>query len=277
MSEPRFDLLDAYARDLDREAGLIVPPTSPSEVRRAGTSRQRRSLFAVIAVLVVVALTLGGVVIANLTSRNAAPNWATTPRTSQTPVATSSAEPTASASRSGSSRATTSSTSLPTNPPSMVQPLVVAGDYLTMLGIGQLKIGMARSDLVDRGVMSAQGGCDATTPTPTLTEQGVMISSTSDTVDFILLTTSQHATQSGVKRGMTMGEVKQVYGDKITAKTVTLQIGDPTGNTREAYVISSGNSLVIMSDSRGPIQADDVVTSIYLLKGSSLSVPVEIC
>ena len=79
MSEPRFDLLDAYALELDREAELIVPPVSPGQVRRMGMSRRRRRLVVLVVVLVALALAVAGAVVANITSRAASPNWAATP------------------------------------------------------------------------------------------------------------------------------------------------------------------------------------------------------
>lgn len=158
-----------------------------------------------------------------------------------------------------------------------VQPIVASGDVITMQGIGELTIGMGRSALVNRSVLAPVGGCTVDDPIPTLTAEGIAISSVADTVDFIDIHSSRHATQSGISVGMTMGKVKLVYGDKVAVKTVTLEIADPQGNTRQAYVTSSGNTLVFMSDSRGAIQPSDVVTSIYLLKGNQLSIPVEIC
>jgi hypothetical protein len=125
-------------------------------------------------------------------------------------------------------------------------------------------------------IVAPQGSCEAN-PAPTLASEGIAISSVNETVDFIVVDSWQHSTQSGARVGMTMGQVKQIYGDKVSAKTVTLQIGDPQGNTRQAYVISSGNTLVFLSDSRQPIAADDVVKGIYLLRGSTVSLPVEIC
>jgi hypothetical protein len=379
MSEPRFEMLDDYVRELDREADLIVPPTSPVEVRRAGTGRRRRQLVAIVVVLVVVGLAVAGLVIANLTSRSAAPNWATTPSSpvSQTPSLADPAttRPSATAVIPGPDASATSVApswavcgpgvrpswalrgttgrpvvdpltivmcndevliSTPGSEPSTyyvtastlfgvaavldtltvtvvdvrtdqavtirdgstvfaaatitdrwadsaitgsgtVQPVVAPGDVITMLGIGELTIGTPRSVLVNRSVLAPVGGCTVDNSMPTLTSEGIAISSQSETVDFISVYSSLHSTQSGVALGMTMGKVKQVYGDKVAVKTVTLEIGDPQGNTRQAYVISSGNNLVFMSDSRGAIQASDVVTQIYLLKGDSLSVPVEIC
>lgn len=143
--------------------------------------------------------------------------------------------------------------------------------------IGELTIGMTRADLVARGIVAPVGSCGEANPVPTLASEGIAISSVNETVDFIVVHSSQHSTQSGARIGMTMGQVKQLYGDKVSVKTVTLEIGDPQGNTRQAYVISSGNTLVFMPDSRSGIQASDVVTSITLLRGDQLSVPVEIC
>jgi hypothetical protein len=81
MSEPRFELLDSYARELDQESDLILPPASAAQVRRVGTSRRRRRLVALVVVLVALVLAVGGALVATLTSRVASPNWATTPAT----------------------------------------------------------------------------------------------------------------------------------------------------------------------------------------------------
>lgn len=72
---------------------------------------------------------------------------------------------------------------------------------MTVLGIGELTICLSRSTLVGRGVMAQVGGSDAANPAPTLTSEGISISSVSDTVDFTVMHSPQHSTQSGVKVG----------------------------------------------------------------------------
>lgn len=266
MSDQLLDILDSVARELDRESELIFPAVSTQEVRRMAATRRRKRALAVAVLLVVVALTVAGIGYLKAVTHNASPDWA----------GPSSIPPTTSPSATSTASIPTPVASAVATTPA-VKPVVASGDVITMLGIGQLTLGMPRSALVDRGVMAPIGGCDVDDPIPTLTAEGIAISSGTDTVDFIYVYTAQHKTQSGAAAGMTMGEVKRIYGDKVSATTVTLQIGDPQGNTRQAYVISSGNTLVFLSDSRAPISASDVVTQIYLLRGASTSVPVEIC
>ena len=104
MSEPRFELLDSYARELDHEADLILPARSAAQVRRDGSSRHRRRLVALVVVLVALALAVGGAVAANLTSHAASPNWATTPSTPPTDAPTrSTSSPTSPASATAAS------------------------------------------------------------------------------------------------------------------------------------------------------------------------------
>lgn len=257
MSDQQLiDLLDSVSLELDREAELVVAPTSPSALRSAASTRRRRRLLFGLVVLLVLILSVV-LVITQGAAHQSSPTWAAT--SSPPPVETA---PTRSPSAAESST---------------VRPVVSTGDVLTMLGMGDLTLGMPRTALVARGVMAPVGGCDVTNPAPSLASEGILISSGTETVDFIVVHTPQHSTQSGVRVGMTMGQVKQIYGDKVTVRTVTLEIGDPQGNTRQAYVIASGNTVIFMSESRGPIAASDVVTSITLLRGSSLSVPVEIC
>lgn len=261
MSDQQLiDLFDSVSLELDREAELVVAPTSPSALRSAASSRRRRRRLVGFVVFLVMILSVA-LVVTQGAARRQSPTWAAS--SSPTPVESAPAR---------SPSATTSA-----GESSIVRTVVSPGDVMTMLGIGELSLGMPRTALVSRGVMAPVGGCDVISPSPTLSNQGILISSGSDTVDFIVLITAQHTTQSRAKVGMTMGGVKQIYGNAVSASTVTLEIGDPQGNTRQAYVLTSGNTLVFMSDSRGAIAPNDVVTSIYLLRGKTLSIPVEIC
>lgn len=381
MSDQLLDILDSVARELDREADLIIPDMTPVDLRRHSAGRRRRRALMIVVPVAVLALAIGAAVYVRSTTRAVSPPWAGPTSTAATPPTAPSASrtgvvqlatpitvknasdlsaatwltPEAAAfltdelqrqralagcaeeyfvlsayqgtdliagelrgcdsalatwgSVSGTWKLVAAGQAVPDcfevqssgwaaaipegffgalcfdgggkvvayAPGTPVRPVVVTGDVLTMLGIGELTISMPRSELASRGIVAPVGSCGVANPVPTLSLEGISISSVSDTVDFIYVHTAQHKTQSGAAVGMTMGEVKRIYGDKVSATTVTLQIGDPQGNTRQAYVISSGNTLVFLSDSRAPISASDVVTQIYLLRGASTSVPVEIC
>ncbi len=159
----------------------------------------------------------------------------------------------------------------------IVQPVVVSGDVITMLGIGGLTIGMPKAELVTRSVVAPVTACDILDAAPTLYAEGISISTVSDTIDFIVVHSPQHPTQSGVAVGMTMGKVKQVYGDKVAVKTVTLEIDDPAGQHASGVRDLQRQQPGLHVGLQGAIQASDVVTQIYLLKGGNLSIPVEIC
>lgn len=101
MSEPRFDLLDDYARELDREADLIVPPNSAAYVRRIGQSRRTRRIIVAVVIAAVALLTTGAALAVLSVMKSDVPPWAATPGPSQaSPAPTQS--PTASASTTSS-------------------------------------------------------------------------------------------------------------------------------------------------------------------------------
>ena len=98
MPEPRFELLDSYARELDREADLLVPPTSAAHVRRIGRSRRTRRVVIPVVILVVVLLGVGTTLVVAAAMKGDVPPWATAPSPTQgSPAPTQTATTSASA------------------------------------------------------------------------------------------------------------------------------------------------------------------------------------
>ena len=111
MSEPRFELLDSYARELDHDADLIVPPTSAAHVRRIGRSRRTRRTIIAVVILVVVLLGVGATLVASSAMMGDVPPWATAPSPTQaSPAPTRTATTSASATPSAQTSVTTTPT-----------------------------------------------------------------------------------------------------------------------------------------------------------------------
>lgn len=91
--------------------------------------------------------------------------------------------------------------------------------------------------LVNRGGLAPVGGCTVDNPIPTLAGEGIAISSGADTVDFIDIHSSRHATQSGIAVGMTMGKAKQL---SVPVEICGLQITGLDEQARWSCVPSGG-------------------------------------
>lgn len=81
MSDQLLDLLDSVGAELDREAALVLPASSPSQIRRESDIRRRRRALVVAIVTLVVLVVAAAVVTTRGNPRASSPPWGATPST----------------------------------------------------------------------------------------------------------------------------------------------------------------------------------------------------
>lgn len=233
--------LDAYfaARSTDPLAEHLTPQRVRTLGNRRRTLRMVRNAVAVIAVVAI-----GGVTVNNLTRGVSAVPAAQVPAStavSPSPVASSaSASPTPSSSRLETPAATATASA------TAVSPVVHTGDTLTTTGIGELTLGMSTDALTARRVLIGTPGNCSVDETPTLTAEGIAIYTMSGRVTGIHLTTTRHATKSGIAIGATVADVLATYGSSVAVKTISYGSAQPT-NVDLLVVSSGGHDLVFVT------------------------------
>ncbi len=141
--------------------------------------------------------------------------------------------------------------------------MIEPGDVLTTAGLGQLTLGMPVSVLVDAGWAVPSQICEKTwDASPRLMAEGVRFRNYGQgTIGQIMLATSKHSTLSGASVGMSVGDVKQIYGTRgrVEAK-------DGVGGKFEVYtVVADGHEIAFIGNFDKVTMSDtDTVTFVVL-------------
>lgn len=157
----------------------------------------------------------------------------------------------------------TSSTPAISRASTSTAPLVAPDDSLTISGIGGLTLGMSRDALLSsRAMVATEDLCEGSLVTgEALKGQGITLVEGVG-LGQIWLTTSTHSTKSGARVGMTMAQIRTIYGADVTRKTLTYGASAP--RKVDVYVyIAQGNMIIFRADSERANDSD-VVSSIVL-------------
>ena len=148
---------------------------------------------------------------------------------------------------------------------------VAPSDTLTLSGLGPLTMGMSRDELLASKAMIPADTCEGVLKeSDALSSQGIRLAEGTQGLGQISLVTSAHATKFGARVGMTMKQVRALYGADVTKTTLTYGASAPRKVDVYVYV-AQGKMIIFKADSERATDSD-VVSSIVLKKADGYGI-----
>jgi hypothetical protein len=171
--------------------------------------------------------------------------------------------------------AATAATAIRTVTSTKPAPPVSDADRLTVAGLGPLTIGMTRAELLAAGLMEPTTElCEGSiAPVKSVSDRGIWLLAVQN-LYMIEVNTSQTHTKSGAHVGMTMAQLRNIYGADVQLQKVPY---GTQGGTIQAYTITGPKNILIFFSTTGQAGPNDVVATIVLKPNDGLAIPTESC
>lgn len=144
----------------------------------------------------------------------------------------------------------------------------LTNQVLTAEGLGPMKIGTPmRQVLANRWGVEDNGDCVKWTTAPAIERQGVILNASYENtaqLDSVMVTNSRIRTQSGANVGMTIAQVRRVYGDRLTLESKFTSGVNPA----QVHTVRAGTGEILFHVSGQPTD-NSRVTSMLARKYSA--------